>query len=283
MSVTSLRRRAGAAKTAFVLGGGGNLGSIQVGMLLALFERGIRPDTLYGCSVGALNAAALAARPDLEGLERLRDAWLEPGTGQVFSAGKLAGPWLLLRKSPSMVSNDRLRELIERTLTGRTFESLSLPLAIVATSLRTGREVWFRSGPLLEPILASAALPGILPPVAIGGEMLIDGGVVDNVPISQAVHDGAERVVVLHVGNFDRPRPPAQRPLDVVLQAFSIARNHRFASEAAADHGIELVVLPGVDPGPLRRNDFSKTEALIERAHRTASAYLDQHPAAASQ
>lgn len=283
MSVTSFRRRADAPKTAFVLGGGGNLGAIQVGMLLALFERDIRPDMLYGCSVGAMNAAAVAAQPDLVGVERLRDAWLEPGTSQVFSAGKLTGPWLLFRKASSMVSNDRLRDLLERTFTQRSFESLSLPLSIVATSLGTGREVWFRSGPLIEPILASAALPAILPPVTIGGEILIDGGVVDNVPITRAVRDGADRVVVLHVGNFDRPRPPVQRPLDVLLQAFSIARNHRFVSEAAADHGIELVVLPGIDPGQIRRNDFSKTAGLIERAHRAASAFLDQHPVAASQ
>ena len=283
MSVTTLRPRGGDHRTAFVLGGGGNLGAVQIGMLQALFERGIAPDVLVGCSVGALNAAAIASNPDLEGVERLRRTWLDPTTWQVFSSGKLSGPWLLLKKARSMVTNERIRRLVESTVSERRFEDFALPLHVVATSLHTGRPAWFERGPVVEPILASAALPAILPPVEIGGEQYIDGAVVDNVPISRAVQLGVDRVVVLHVGNFERPRPNPQRPLDVLLQAFSIARNERFARESADTYdGVDVVVLPGVDPGPIKRNDFSKTEALIKRAHAAASGYLDAHPAAAS-
>src|SRR5439155_4947332 len=139
-----------------------------------------------------------------------------------------------------------------------------LPFHVVATSLTTGRPEWFHRGPVVAPILASSALPAVLPPVEIGGELFIDGAVVDNVPISRALELGVERVVVLHVGNFERPRPHPQRPLDVLLQAFSIARNERFARESAREYdGVELIVLPGVDPGPIKRNDFSKTAHLI--------------------
>ena len=89
--------------------------------------------------------------------------------------------------------------------------------------------------------------------------------------------------MVLHVGNFERPRPSPQRPLDVLLQAFSIARNERFTRESEnAYDGVEVVVLPGVDPGPIKRNDFSKTATLITRAHAAAAGFLDAHPAAAS-
>jgi NTE family protein len=283
MSVTTLHPRGTRHRTAFVLGGGGNLGAVQIGMLQALFERGVKPDVLVGCSVGALNAAAIAAAPDLDGLERLHRTWLDPTTWQVFSSGKLTGPWLLLKKARSMVANDRIRRLVEQTLVERHFEQLTLPLHVVATSLRTGRPQWFHSGPLVEPILASAALPAILPPVEIHGEPYIDGGVVDNVPIARALDLGVERVVVLHVGNFERPRPDPQRPLDVLLQAFSIARNERFARESEVQHdGVELVVLPGVDPGPIKRNDFSKTDQLIRRARAATAGFLDAHPVAAS-
>ena len=283
MSVTTLRPRGTEGRTAFVLGGGGNLGAVQIGMLQALFERDITPDLLVGCSVGALNAAAIASQPNLDGVQRLRHVWLDPTTWQVFSSGKLTGPWLLLKRARSMVSNDRIRRLIETTVAERRFEDFTLPLHVVATSLHTGHPAWFHQGSVVEPILASAALPAILPPVEIDGEPYIDGAVVDNVPISRAVQLGVDRVIVLHVGNFARPRPNPQRPLDVLLQAFSIARNERFARESATEYdGVDVVVLPGVDPGPIKRNDFSKTELLITRAHAAAASYLDAHPAAAS-
>ena len=282
MSVTTLHPR-GRQRTAFVLGGGGNLGAVQIGMVQALLERDITPDVLVGCSVGALNAAAIAATPNLDGVERLRRVWMDPVTWQVFSPGKLTGPWLLLKKARSMVTNERIRRLVENTFTERTFEDFALPLHVVATSLRTGRPRWFHQGPVVSPILASAALPAVLPPVEIDGEPFIDGAVVDNVPISRAIDLGVDRVVVLHVGNFERPRQNPQRPLDVLLQAFSIARNERFARESEVQHdGVEVLVLPGVDPGPIKRNDFSKTAQLIKRAHAAAAGFLDAHPAAAS-
>lgn len=266
-----------------MLGGGGNLGAVQIGMVQALLERDIRPDVLVGCSVGALNAAAIASSPNLDGVERLRNVWLDPVTWQVFSSGKLTGPWLLLKKARSMITNERIRRLVESTFTERTFEDFALPLHVVATSLRTGRPHWFDRGPVVAPILASAALPAVLPPVEIDGESFIDGAVVDNVPISRAIDLGVERVVVLHVGNFERPRVNPQRPLDVLLQAFSIARNERFARESEVQHdGVEVLVLPGVDPGPIKRNDFSQTAQLIKRAHAATAGFLDAHPAAAS-
>lgn len=283
MSVTTLHPRGSRQRTAFVLGGGGNLGAVQIGMLHALFERDITPDVLVGCSVGALNAAAIAATPNLDGVERLRQVWLDPVTWQVFSPGKLTGPWLLLKKARSMVTNERIRRLVETTFAERNFEDFALPLQVVATSLRTGRPKWFHRGPVVAPILASAALPAVLPPVEIDGEPFIDGAVVDNVPISRAIELGVDRVVVLHVGNFERPKPNPQRPLDVLLQAFSIARNERFARESEVQHdGIDVVILPGVDPGAIKRNDFSQTAQLIKRAHATTASFLDAHSVAAS-
>ena len=99
-------------------------------------------------------------------------------------------------------------------------------------------------------------------------------------PIGRAVDLDVERIVVLHVGNFDRPRPDPQRPLDVLLQAFSIARSYRFETEKARAQGVDLVVLPGIDPGSLKRNDFSRSSQLIDRARRAAGEWLDDHAVA---
>jgi NTE family protein len=263
-------------RTAFVLGGGGNLGAIQVGMLGAAFEVGLVPDLLVGCSVGALHAAVLAADPSLKGVAVLERVWRGVDVASLFPTGRsVLG--LLTSRGLALRSDTALRRLVESALPFRRFEDAPVPLHVVATSLRTGRERWFDRGPVIEPILASAALPAVFPPVEIDGELLVDGGVVDNVPVSRAVAVGAERVVVFHVGNFDRARPAPRRPIDVLLQAFSIARSYRFLVETAAPPpGVELVVLPGFDPGPLRRNDFSQSSRLIDRAWANARTFLGE-------
>lgn len=265
-------------KTVFVLGGGGNLGAIQVGMLQAAMERDIVPDVVVGCSAGAINAAALAAQPTLGGVEQLRTVWSSVGESVFGSSGRLDALRLLTHRGPALQPNEGLRALLESSLTHGRFEHLEIPLHVVATSLRTGRERWFfGSGDVVPAVMASAALPGVFPPVIVDGEPLIDGAVVNNVPISRAYELGAHRVVVFHVGNFERPRPLPKRPIDVIVQALSIARGHRFHLDTASavPEGVELIVLPGVDPGKLRYNDFSRSAELIERGRAAAATYLD--------
>ncbi len=238
---------------------------------------------LIGCSVGALNAAAIASSPDLGGVEHLRKVWLDPVTWQVFSPGKLTGPWLLLKKARSMVTNERIRRLVETSVHERRFEEFTVPLHVVATALRSGRPKWFHQGPWSSPSSRPPRCQRCCRPSTSTASRTSMAASSTNVPISRAIELGVDRVVVLHVGNFERPRPNPQRPLDVLLQAFSIARNERFARESELQHdGIEITVLPGVDPGPIKRNDFSRTEELIRRAHAAAAGFLDAHSAAAS-
>lgn len=284
MAILHLRRTKRQPRTVFVLGGGGNLGAIQVGMLRALLERAIVPDAVVGCSVGAINAAAMAGEPTVEGVRRLAGIW---GSLQddVIAGGRLTSLKVFANRTPSLQPNDSLRHLLETQLPFATFEEAQIPLHVVATSLDTGHARWFSSGPVVEPILASAALPAVFPPVEIDGELLIDGGVVDNVPIWRAVELGAQRIVVLHVGNFVRKRPLPKRPIDVLIQSFSIARNHRFLREMLTPpEGVELLVLPSVDPGPVRYDDFRQSRRLIEQGYVTAAGHLDElHLRAAGQ
>src|SRR3954447_26921171 len=273
MSVRLLRKPT--PGTAFVLGGGGNLGAVQVGMLQALFESGVVPEVVIGCSVGALNAAGLAGDPTLSGVQKMRETWLNLTGDELFPAGRISGLWMLGRKGQAIQSNSGLRELIERTLPFRRLEEAVIPVHVNATSLETGRGHWFTNGPAVDAILASAALPAVFPPVLVDGEAYIDGGVVDNVPISRALALGARRIFVLHVGNFERPRQLPRRPIDVLLQSFSIARNHRFLAETDdPPPDVDLIVLPGVDPGRIRRNDFSRSRDLIDRAYAAATDFL---------
>lgn len=284
MTILHLRRGKRRPRTAFVFGGGGNLGAIQVGMLQALFEHGIVPDAVVGCSVGAINAAAVAGNPTMEEVHRLAEVW-SALQDDVIAGGRLTSLKILANRAPALQHNDALRRLLETELPYRTFEEARIPLHVIATSLQTGHARWFSTGPVIDPILASAALPAVFPPVEIDGELLIDGGVVDNVPLSRAMELGATRIVVLHVGNFDRKRPLPKRPIDVLVQSFSIARNHRFLRETLTPpEGVELIILPSVDPGPLRYDDFRHSRKLIETAYTTSAGYLDElHVRAAGQ
>lgn len=284
MSILHLRRpKRQGPRTVFVLGGGGNLGAIQVGMLRALFERGITPDAVVGCSVGAINAAGVAADPTLDGVRRMEEVWTLLRDEAVCPAGRLSSLRLLAHRGKSLQPNDGLRKLLETWLPFETFEDAAIPLHVVAASLDSGHARWFSAGPVVDPILASAALPGIFPPVVVNGETLIDGAVVDNVPISRAVALGAERIVVLHVGNFERKRPTPKRPIEVLVQAFSIARNHRFIRDLESPpQGVDLLVLPSIDPGAIRYDDFRQSRRLIAQSHTVAAAYLDSLTATAT-
>jgi NTE family protein len=266
-------------ETAFVLGGGGNLGAIQVGQLRALLERGIVPDVVVGCSVGALNAAAVAGNPTPDEVDRLVGLWSTLTRDDIFPSSKLArGPWLFVRNGLSAFSSDGLRRVIDGWMHYKTFEETVVPLWIVATSMRTGLEHWFRTGDVRQALMASTALPGFFPPVDVDGELFIDGGVVNNVPVSKAIELGCKRIFVLDVGNHVKERKAPQRPYEVLMQAVSIARAHRFRVDL--DHvpeGVQLFPMPAIDTTGLKYDDFKQSQRLIDIAYRTASAFL-AHP-----
>lgn len=272
------RRGASSPKTAFVLSGGGNLGALQVGMLRALLEHRILPDVILGCSVGALNGAALAADPSLATVGRLQDLWLALEDRDVLPAGLLPTTVQLARKGVSVHGNEGLRRVMEDVLApGARFEDLQVPFQCVATDVAAAREVWFSTGSLVEPILASAALPAVLPPVEIDGIRYIDGAVVNDVPVTRAVDLGATTVYILHVGGFDRPRPEPKRPFDMALQAYWIARRARFRRDMAGlPESVEAVLLPTGDAPSGRFNDFSRSAALMASAYQATDRLLHE-------
>ncbi|WP_243400989.1 MULTISPECIES: patatin-like phospholipase family protein [Isoptericola] len=162
---------------AFVLGGGGVRGAVHVGMLQALFEAGVRPDLLVGTSIGAINGAAVAADPSLAVVDRLLEAWASPTAASVYSE-----PWYrqvahLARSRTHVFDPAKLRALVAETVgEHRTFEDLQVPLAVAAASIERAAQRWFDSGPLVDAIVASASVPGALPPAEIDGENFVDGG-----------------------------------------------------------------------------------------------------------
>lgn len=267
------------ARVAFVLGGGGVLGAVQVGMLRAALERGIRPDLVVGTSIGAVNGAIVAA--DVErSVERLEHAWTSRDarvltTGMGFRPGRA-----------HMMSTGPLVRLLEAGLTAaRTFADLEIEFRCCAASIERAAEHWFTEGPLIPAVLASSALPGIFPAVEIGGEHFVDGGIVNSIPISEAASAGATDIYVMQVGRIEFPLSAPRNQFDNARVAFEISRRHRFARDSASlPEGTRLHVLPtgttserenriarNLSPDAIRRR--------IESAHRASSAYLERESA----
>jgi NTE family protein len=272
----------GGAGTAFVLGGGGVLGAAEVGMLRALLERGVHPDLVVGTSVGAINGALVAADPTPGGTDRLRALWEALTSEGVFAGSLLSRVGTLVRTGTHVHPREPLRELLTTHLPVGTFAGLEVPFQCVAASIERAAERWFTEGTLVDAVLASCAVPGLLPPVELDGEHYLDGGLVHSIPVGRAVALGAGTVYVLHVGRIDRPLRPPTRPWQVATVAFEIARRHRFTADLAAlPSGVTVHVLPAGDPAPpgtanLRYRDFSGVAARIDRAHAAAGEYLDR-------
>jgi NTE family protein len=266
--------------TAFVLGGGGILGAYEVGMLLALAEADIRPDLVVGTSIGALNGVFVAADPkgaaDLLGQfwrgEVLREAFAENVWGRAVR---------LARSGTHLHSIEPLRRLLTEALPVTEFADLTVPFQCVAAGIESASARWFSTGPIVPAVLASCAVPGLLPPVAVDGVHYFDGGLVDSIPVGRAVSLGATTVYVLHVGRIENPLAVPRRPWEVGLVAFEISRRHRFHEEMSqVPDGVHVHVLPtGMTPRPpdlsqLRYRDKTMVGVSIELAHAATASYL---------
>lgn len=265
---------------AFVLAGGGNLGAIQVGQLRALAERGIVPDLIVGCSAGAMNGAAFAHHPNVEGVTRLEAIWhrFEASPDLLLPGSWIPSPLQLLRKGNAIATHDNMRDNLRAFLGGAsTFEDLDIAFECVATDVDANAETWFSTGDLIEPILASSALPSVFPMVTIAGRRYMDGGVLNNVPINRALELGATQIYVLHMGLHGKPSHVVRRPLDAAMIAYWIARNGRFARDLSTiPSNVEAFVIPPGERPDLKYNDFSRTRDLIAQGYTNALAFFDE-------
>ncbi|EXG80400.1 patatin-like phospholipase family protein [Cryptosporangium arvum] len=262
----------------FVLGGGGVLGAVEVGMVRALYEAGIHPDLVVGTSIGALNGVVIAAVPPQEAEERLTELWSSTAAKDVFRANVARQVGQLVRSGTHAHTAQPLRALLA-PLKDLTFEDLPTTFQCCAASIERAAERWFSEGPLIDAVLASCAVPGLLPPVKIDGEHYLDGGLVNSIPVSRAIELGADQVFVLQVGRIERPLQVPTRPWEVAMVSFEIARRHRFARDMASlPTNIEVHVLPtGLSSdtsGPLAYRSFNRIEPRIESAYRASAAYL---------
>jgi NTE family protein len=165
---------------AVVLSGGGMMGAFQAGVLDALSRRDVSPDLVVGTSVGALNAAFWAFHPSCDMGSELRKMWLTEAA-RSLQPGLLPLLRKLVRHQPFLSTNAGLARVIGRALGAATrIEDSHIPLAVVAADALSGERRVLRRGRLLHALLASTAIPAVLPPVQVEGRLLVDGGMVAN-------------------------------------------------------------------------------------------------------
>lgn len=266
---------------AFVLSGGGNRGALQIGALRALLQHGIQPDLIVGSSVGAINGLFLAVEPSLVQVERMAALWREAARRKVFTASLWQIVRHLLSGKDYLVEGAPLRQFIERHLPAqvRCFGDLRVPLFVTLAHVQTqtlyvcGSD---RSAPVVEAVVASAAVPGFFPPVRYGGQLFVDGGVVSNLPLRVAVAKGAREIWALDLAFGTEPVAPrgalgmigaAVRRLlyeDVLRELEWCARQPQITLHHLALSGFQEALL----------GDWAHTEAMLEAGERAARAYL---------
>ena len=265
--------------TAYVLGGGGALGSSEVGMVRALAEHGIRPDLVLGTSIGALNGAFIAADPGVEGAERLAAVWEAVVRDGVFLDNPVRQAARVARYRTHLLSNAPLRHVLETYLPVSRFEDLDVAFQCVAACIEDASGRWFSPGEIADPVIASCSVPGLFPPVLIEDRHYLDGGLVHSIPVGRALALGATRIFVLQVGRVEQPLSPPTNPWEVGTVAFEIARRHRFVHEMeSVPDDVEMHVLPsGATSAPnisLGQARISRMRERMDQARAATAGYL---------
>lgn len=266
-------------RLAFVLSGGGGRGALQVGALKALLEAGFQPDLLIGTSIGAVNATFLAVNGVcLDCIQPLTAAWREAASADLMGSNTF---WLAMRalfQRGGGYSNQRLREFfIAHGLTAelRFHDIHGVTLAMISANLTTGQTALYGLDPnqlILDGLLASTALPPWIPPIEGNGQILVDGGILSNLPVEPALSLGATEIIALDLAD------PREYNIDThgmgkiwlrLINAIEI-RQQELEMAIASACKVPVHYIPLIPQNPVNFWDFRHTDALIDEGYRIA-------------
>jgi NTE family protein len=259
---------------AFVLGGGGSFGAMQVGMLQALADAEVVPDLVVGTSIGAVNGSIVAAGP-VGAAGRLSRIWNRIDSEEILGRGLIHRVKPIVTRKNHLYTSDGLRGLVTAYVGDGAIEDLEIPFGAVALEIDHVTPVLFRSGPVVSAVLASAAIPGVFAPVERDGRHFYDGGLISTLPILQALEMGARSAVVLDCMWADQQTPIPSNLIDALAFASLVAARSQGTRELPiAAEQIPVVYLPGPAPRLLSPLDFRRTGQLIAEAYDCAEAFL---------
>lgn len=279
---------AGKVKLGLALGGGGARGLAHIGVLKVLEREGIPLDLIVGTSMGALVGAAYAVEPDVKALEKKVTAFLAEGgkrsaglkrleklqpfypekTGLLHRVARVAEKHVFLSFAilkKALVSEEDMHALLAVFLPDIAIEETIIPFAASTVDLVTGKEVVLKEGPLIPAVMASCAVPGFLPPVAYNGMVLVDGAVLDPVPVEAAKTLGAHLVIAADVSSCLCRVPPIEDGIDVINRATEVMS---FCLNSRSREKAHLVIEPDVKQVPW--TGFACYEDLIREGEMAA-------------
>ncbi len=268
---------------AFVLSGAGNRGPLEVGALRALLEQGIVPDLLVGTSAGAINASYLAAwGATVETTQNMQKMWASVDAGDVYPENLIEILWRVKSKNNSVYSSSGMRRVVTKAFPPNVkhFGDLKIKLYTTATDLRSSRLILFGDdpqAPLVEAVLASAAIPAIHPPVAYQNLQLVDGGVVANVAASVAMDRGATVIYVINAGYAGGTIEAAEGVVEVLGNTLNTMMAQSLLADidrARRDTAVDLHHIAVSGFQKLSFRDFSKTKEMVQFGYERAKAYL---------
>jgi len=248
-------------RVGLALAGGFARGIAHLGVLRVLREAGIPIDCVAGTSVGALIAVGYCAGASLEEMAKV-------GASTSFTDfGRWTPSWL------GLATNQRMEKYLARFTPVRTFEELLTPLAIATTDISAGVSVYYSHGPVVPPLRASCAYPGLFVPIQFEGRTLVDGFLTAPVPVEGVLLLGADLVIAVYLeaGNIEEPRTFT----DVLSRSFNIIQRH---GDLAWRTQADIIIEPDVKA--FGWDDFSKTPEMIAAGEAAALAALPEIRAA---
>lgn len=239
-------------KVGLALGGGGILGAAHIGALKAIEERGIEISYISGTSIGALVGALYAFGKSWEQIYEIAShmTWLDITSISLSKYG--------------LLTNENLAKLIVEEIGNKKLEDSPIPLQMVATNASNGDKVILSKGSVADAVMASTCIPGLFKPVEIDSELLIDGGIVENVPIKTVAKMGAEFVIAVDL-NTERSYAKPMNILDVMLNSFNfiMEQSSKFQTERA-----DLLIKPNLSS--FNKSDAKQVPSLMSTGYEKA-------------
>ena len=292
-------------KIGLVLSGGAARGLAHVGVLKALEEQGIRVDAIAGTSMGAVIGGLYASGYKIDELEKLAldIDWQEalsddPPREDIPFRRKQDDRDFLVRQKLSfrddgslglplgVIQGQNLSLLLESLLAHssdiRDFDKLPIPFRAVATDIVNGDKVVFRKGHLPQVIRASMSIPAVFAPVEINGQLLVDGGMVDNIPVDVAREMGVDRVIVVDIGTPLRPRKQLTTVFDILNQSTTLMTRSNSEVQLASLTPDDILIQPALSS--IGATDFGRSQDIISAGYRATQALAPRlaelrHPA----